>query len=232
MDTVSGYEMSCWARGYGDFVMKPDLDTLRPIPWHEGTVHADGRPRVGGRLRRRGVAAADPAAPARPARRARLDRGRRHGARVHPLQRHLRGGVAQGLPRPRAGQPLQRRLLDARHRAGGAADPAHPQLDAGRRACASRTRRASATSASTRSTSATTTRWPPPTTTRSTRPAPRRSPRRRATRSPSSPSSTSARATRATSTARSRTRTAAACSPTTSRPSTASWPASSRACAS
>jgi glutamine synthetase len=38
MDTVSGYEMSSWARGYGDFVMKPDLDTLRPIPWHEGTV--------------------------------------------------------------------------------------------------------------------------------------------------------------------------------------------------
>ena len=38
MDTVDGYEMSSWARGYGDFVMKPDLDTLRPIPWHEGTV--------------------------------------------------------------------------------------------------------------------------------------------------------------------------------------------------
>ena len=39
MDTVSGYEMSGWPRGYGDFVMKPDLDTLREIPWHEGTVH-------------------------------------------------------------------------------------------------------------------------------------------------------------------------------------------------
>ena len=38
MDTVAGYEMSSWERGYGDFVMKPDLDTLRPIPWHEGTV--------------------------------------------------------------------------------------------------------------------------------------------------------------------------------------------------
>ena len=30
--------MSCWERGYGDFVFKPDFDTLRPIPWHEGTV--------------------------------------------------------------------------------------------------------------------------------------------------------------------------------------------------
>ena len=38
MDTVAGYEMSSWERGYGDFVMKPDLDTLQPIPWHEGTV--------------------------------------------------------------------------------------------------------------------------------------------------------------------------------------------------
>ncbi len=38
METVSGYAMSSWERGYGDFVMKPDMDTLRPIPWHEGTV--------------------------------------------------------------------------------------------------------------------------------------------------------------------------------------------------
>ena len=38
METVDGYAMASWARGYGDFVMKPDLDTLRPIPWQEGTV--------------------------------------------------------------------------------------------------------------------------------------------------------------------------------------------------
>ena len=38
MNTVDGYEMSSWSRGYGDFVMQPDLGTLRPIPWHEGTV--------------------------------------------------------------------------------------------------------------------------------------------------------------------------------------------------
>ena len=38
METVSGYEMSSWERGYGDFEMKPDLETLRPIPWHPGTV--------------------------------------------------------------------------------------------------------------------------------------------------------------------------------------------------
>jgi glutamine synthetase len=38
MDTVEGYEMSSWARGYGDFVMQPDFDTLRRIPWHESTA--------------------------------------------------------------------------------------------------------------------------------------------------------------------------------------------------
>ena len=38
MDTVGGYEMASWEHGYGDFVMKPDLGTLRPIPWHEGTA--------------------------------------------------------------------------------------------------------------------------------------------------------------------------------------------------
>ena len=38
MNTVDGYAMSSWERGYGDFVMKPDFDTLRPIPWHEATV--------------------------------------------------------------------------------------------------------------------------------------------------------------------------------------------------
>ena len=38
MNTVDGYAMSSWSRGYGDFVMVPDLSTLRPVPWHDGTV--------------------------------------------------------------------------------------------------------------------------------------------------------------------------------------------------
>jgi glutamine synthetase len=38
MNTVEGYAMASWERGYGDFVMRPDLSTLRPVPWHEGTV--------------------------------------------------------------------------------------------------------------------------------------------------------------------------------------------------
>jgi glutamine synthetase len=38
MNTVDGYAMSSWERGYGDFVMRPDMSTLRIVPWHEGTA--------------------------------------------------------------------------------------------------------------------------------------------------------------------------------------------------
>jgi glutamine synthetase len=38
MNTVDGYAMSSWERGYGDFVLRPDLATLRLVPWHEGTA--------------------------------------------------------------------------------------------------------------------------------------------------------------------------------------------------
>jgi glutamine synthetase len=38
MNTVEGYAMSSWERGYGDFVLRPDLPTLRLVPWHEGTA--------------------------------------------------------------------------------------------------------------------------------------------------------------------------------------------------
>ncbi|MFF6878928.1 glutamine synthetase family protein [Streptomyces sp. NPDC012474] len=43
MNTVDGYAMSSWDRGYGDFAMRPDLATLRRVPWNEGTamLHAD-----------------------------------------------------------------------------------------------------------------------------------------------------------------------------------------------
>ena len=38
MNTVDGYAMSSWSSGYGDFVMVPDMSTLRRVPWHEATV--------------------------------------------------------------------------------------------------------------------------------------------------------------------------------------------------
>ncbi|MQA80022.1 MAG: glutamine synthetase [Streptosporangiales bacterium] len=53
MNTVGGYAMSSWDRGYGDFVLRPDMSTLRRVPWLEGTVMvqcdlgwADGTPVV------------------------------------------------------------------------------------------------------------------------------------------------------------------------------------------
>jgi len=38
MNTVDGYAMSSWERGYGDMLLRPDFETLRPVPWQEGTV--------------------------------------------------------------------------------------------------------------------------------------------------------------------------------------------------
>ncbi|MFA3879075.1 gamma-glutamylethanolamide synthetase GlnA4 [Streptomyces sp. MMCC 100] len=38
MNTVDGYAMSSWDRGYGDFAMHADLATLRRLPWNEGTA--------------------------------------------------------------------------------------------------------------------------------------------------------------------------------------------------
>jgi glutamine synthetase len=38
MTPVEGFAMASWAGGYGDFVMRPDLDTLRLVPWQEATV--------------------------------------------------------------------------------------------------------------------------------------------------------------------------------------------------
>ncbi|MEM6616822.1 MAG: glutamine synthetase family protein [Pseudomonadota bacterium] len=38
MATPHGYAASSWERGYGDYVMQPDLSTLRLMPWLEGTA--------------------------------------------------------------------------------------------------------------------------------------------------------------------------------------------------
>ncbi|NSX54533.1 glutamine synthetase family protein [Parasulfitobacter algicola] len=38
MATPDGYAATSWQTGYGDYVMKPDLTTIRPVPWLEGTA--------------------------------------------------------------------------------------------------------------------------------------------------------------------------------------------------
>lgn len=38
MEPVPGYKAASWSQGYGDFVMKPDLGTIRIVPWLEKTA--------------------------------------------------------------------------------------------------------------------------------------------------------------------------------------------------
>jgi glutamine synthetase len=38
MDPVAGYEVANWEKGYGDFAIAPDLETLRHIPWLDRTA--------------------------------------------------------------------------------------------------------------------------------------------------------------------------------------------------
>jgi glutamine synthetase len=38
MNTVDGYAITSWERGYGDFALRPDLATLRRVPWQPGTA--------------------------------------------------------------------------------------------------------------------------------------------------------------------------------------------------
>jgi glutamine synthetase len=38
MEPVPGYQVASWDLGYGDFAIRPDLATLRRIPWLEGTA--------------------------------------------------------------------------------------------------------------------------------------------------------------------------------------------------
>lgn len=38
MATPDGFAATSWQAGYGDYVMKPDLETLRPVPWLDGTA--------------------------------------------------------------------------------------------------------------------------------------------------------------------------------------------------
>ena len=115
METVGGYAMASWERGYGDFVMKPDLDTLRPVPWQEGTVMllADLQWHDGSRSSpRRGRSCA--ASSTRLA-----DRGLIANAGTElefiVFKTPYEDAWTHRLSRPRSGQPLQRRLLAARH---------------------------------------------------------------------------------------------------------------------
>ena len=38
METVPGYAATSWEKGYGDYTLRPDLNTIRRVPWLEGTA--------------------------------------------------------------------------------------------------------------------------------------------------------------------------------------------------
>jgi glutamine synthetase len=203
MNTVEGYAMSSWSRGYGDFVMKPDLGTLRMIPWHEATalcmadLHwADG---------------SDVVASPRQILRRQLARLAEHGWEAfvgtelefmvfrdtyeEAWKKGYRGlepanlyNVDYSMLGTSRVEPLIRRIRNSMVGAGMVVETSKGECNLGqpRRACRSRT-------------------WP---------------------------SSTSARAARATSTARSAARTARRCSRASRSCSSHSWPGSWRACAS
>ena len=132
MNTVDGYAMSSWERGYGDMALIPDFTTLRAAPWLEATalVTADLQWLDGTPVE---------ASPRRILQR-QLDRLAERGLTAFVgtelefivFDDSLPRRLAQGLPRPDARQRLQHRLRAARVHAHGAAAPRHPELD-GRR---------------------------------------------------------------------------------------------------
>jgi glutamine synthetase len=52
MEPLSGFKLANWEQGFGDFEMRPDLSTLRLLPWQPGAamvicdLHHSGGPRV------------------------------------------------------------------------------------------------------------------------------------------------------------------------------------------
>ncbi len=111
MNTVDGYAMSSWERGYGDFVLVPDLATLRRVPWHEATALViadlawqDGSPVV-----------ASPRQILRPRWRRLAERGWTALAGTElefiVFNDTYEQAAGQRLPRPHAREPVQRRLL-------------------------------------------------------------------------------------------------------------------------
>ena len=170
--------MSSWDRGYGDFVFKPDLATLRLVPWQEDTALVmcdltweDGSPVL--------------ASPRRPGRQLERLAERGWSADVGTelefivfrdsyeeawakAYRDLRPANDYNVDYSLLGtariEPLLRRIRNSMAGAGMRVESAKGECN----------------SASTRSPSATPTPWPPPTGTSSTRTGPRRSPPRTA----------------------------------------------------
>ena len=155
MNTVDGYAMSSWETGYGDFVLVPDMSTLRKMPWHEATALVladltwlDGTPVV---------------ASPRQILKAQVDRLAERGWRAMTgtelefvvFRDSYEEASRKAYRGPDPGQPVQRRLFDHGNLQDRAAAARDPHRDERAPACTSSRRKASATWASMRSPSAT-----------------------------------------------------------------------------
>src|SRR5215813_15614731 len=38
MDPLEGFRVANWEAGFGDFVLRPDLETIRVLPWQPGAA--------------------------------------------------------------------------------------------------------------------------------------------------------------------------------------------------
>lgn len=118
MNTIDGYEMTSWERGYGDFLFELDLSTLRRTPAEPtcamiqcDLAWLDGSGRV--RQAPRSVLLAQ------------VERATAAGwtafagtELVQCLRGDVRAGVGQAIRRDDAREPLQHRLLGARWEPG------------------------------------------------------------------------------------------------------------------
>ena len=155
MNTVDGYAISSWERGYGDMEFVLDDRTIRLLTHLPATamiqcdlVWPDHSPVVQS---------------PRSILQRQLDRCAERGwtalagteLEFIAFDTTYEQAATDALPGPDAGQPVQRRLLDPRHHAGRAAAPRRSATTCTTPASTSRAPRASATSASTRSASST-----------------------------------------------------------------------------
>ena len=133
MNTVDGYAMSSWATGLRRLRHDPRPVHAAPRAVAAGHRHADRRPRLARRVRRGRLAPADPQAADRAAGRAGMQAFAGTELEFIVFNDTYEEAWKSGLPRPHPGQPVQRRLLDARHRPRRAAAAPDPQRDGRRR---------------------------------------------------------------------------------------------------
>ena len=133
MEPVPGYAAASWDKGYGDFVMKPDMTTLRRLPWLEGTAlvladvldhHHHDVPHSPRAMLKRQIA--------------RLKKQKMRAYCASELEFYLfdesyEATHAKRYRRPEDRRPLHRGLSHPADHQGGGRDARHPQGAAGRR---------------------------------------------------------------------------------------------------